>query len=280
MKRSIIYFSPFEKCKWGVASDKSVKTNNQGMKYSITLLCTILLYSFVIAQDMQPLLAEAAQLEKNLKENEALEIYQSVLKLQPANNTALLRAAELSGRIGSRFKDSRQKASAYGNARYYAERALKQKENLAEAYYVMSLSSLQLASVNKGKDKAAYLRDMKFYADSSLLFNPSHAGSLYLTGKWNIEIEELNPAEKTAIKVLFGGMPKASLQDAIQYFEKARIANQWMLVNYLDLAKAYVKDHRTDRAIEVLNKMVKMPPRTGDDEALKGEGRKLLASLQ
>lgn len=250
------------------------------MKYAFIFLCIIHLCSPTIGQDMEPLLTEAAQLEKNLKENEALELYQSVLKIQPANSTALLRAAELSGRIGSRLKDSRQKALTYGNARYYAERALKQKENLADAYYMLSYTSMQLASVNKGKDKAEYLRDMKFYADSALLFNPSQAGSLYLTGKWNMEIEALNPAEKAAIKVLFGGMPKASLSDAIQYFEKAKISNPWMLVNYLDLAKAYVKDHRTDKAIEVLNKMVKMPPRTGDDEALKGEGRQLLSSLQ
>lgn len=58
------------------------------------------------------------------------------------------------------------------------------------------------------------------------------------------------------------------------------MANPWMLVNYLDLANAYIKDHKTDKAIEVLNKMVKMPPRTGDDESLKAEGRKLLAALQ
>ena len=53
-----------------------------------------------------------------------------------------------------------------------------------------------------------------------------------------------------------------------------------MLVNYLDLANTYVKNHSTGKAIEVLNKMVKMPPRTGDDESLKAAGRKLLASLQ
>ncbi|HRQ52389.1 MAG TPA: hypothetical protein PLR74_17710 [Agriterribacter sp.] len=139
---------------------------------------------------------------------------------------------------------------------------------------------MKLSGVTKGKEKAANLRDMKYYADSSLLFNPAHAGALYISGKWNTEIYNLNAGEKAAVKVLFGGMPKASLETAILDFEKARTANPWMLVNYLDLANTYVQNHSTGKAIEVLNKMVKMPPRTGDDESLKAEGRTLLASLQ
>lgn len=250
------------------------------MKYGFLSAIALLFACIVYTQDMDPLLAEAAKLEKDLKENEALDAYSSVLKIQPGNSKALCRAAELTGRIGSRLKDNKQKASYFATAKSYAEAALKQKENYADAYYAMAYTSLKLSTVSKVKEKAAYLRDMKYYADSALLFTPAHAGALYLTGKWNYEIQGLNASEKAAVKVLFGGMPKASLEAAILNFEKARTANPWMLVNYLDLANAYIKDHRTDKAIEVLGKMVKMPPRTGDDESLKAEGRTLLASLQ
>ncbi|HTN08296.1 hypothetical protein [Agriterribacter sp.] len=250
------------------------------MKYGILSVIALLFACIVYTQDMAPLLEEAAKLEKNLKETEALEAYQSVLKIQPGNIIALCKAAELTGRIGGRLKDNDQKATWFTTAKAYAETALKQKQNYADAFYVMSYTAMKLATVTKGKDKAANLRDMKYYADSALLFNPAYAGALYISGKWNTEIYNLNVAEKAAVKVLFGGMPKASLEAAIRHFEKARTANPWMLVNYLDLANTYVQNHSTGKAIEILSKMVKMPPRTGDDELLKAEGRTLLASLQ
>lgn len=250
------------------------------MKYGVLSVIALLFACIVYTQDMGPLIEEAAKLEKNLKETEALDTYQSVLKIQPDNVTALCKAAELTGRIGSRLKDNGQKTTWFITAKAYAETALKQKQNYADAYYVMAYTTMKLTTVTKGKERAANLRDMKYYADSALLFNPAHAGALYISGKWNSEIYNLNAGEKAAVKVLFGGMPKASLETAILNFEKARTANPWMLVNYLDLANTYVQNRSTGKAIEVLNKMVKMPPRTGDDESLKAEGRALLSSLQ
>jgi len=113
-----------------------------------------------------------------------------------------------------------------------------------------------------------------------LLINSNHAKALYILGKWNYEMNTMNVADKAAVKVLFGGMPKASLEDAIYNFEKARTADVFLMIDYLDLANAYIKFHQTDKAIEVLNKMMKLPPRTEDDMGYKAEGKKLLASLQ
>ncbi|MBW7892810.1 MAG: hypothetical protein H3C48_17655 [Chitinophagaceae bacterium] len=250
------------------------------MKYLILLFAGFSSFLYTYAQDMSPLLSEAAKLEKDLKEKEALDVYQSILKIQPGQIDALCKSAELTARIGDRLKTKEQKSAYFKTAKSFAEKALNQKQNVAEAYYVMAYTDLKLASVSKAKEKAGYLRDVKFLTDSALLYNPNHAGALYLLGKWNIETLNLNMAEKAAIKVIFGGMPPASLEKAIEEFEKSRSANQWMVITYLDLAKAYVQNHETGKAIDVLKKMVRMPPRTEDDEDLKAEGRALLASLQ
>ena len=66
----------------------------------------------------------------------------------------------------------------------------------------------------------------------------------------------------------------------ILLMEKARSIDQFLVVNYLELAKAYVKNHQSDKAIDVLNKMIKLPNRTQDDPALKAEGKKMVAELQ
>lgn len=234
----------------------------------------------IYAQDVDALIKEAEKHERDLKETDALNKYKEILAVQPENVKALWKSAELTGRIGNRLKDEKQRAGQFEAAKTYALSALKANHDDADANAVIAATAMRFTSVTGGKERARYLRDMKNYADSALVINANHAKALYILGKWNFEMTEMNVADKAAVKVLFGGMPKASLDEAIINFEKARVADPFLAVDYLDLARAYVKFHRTDKAIDVLNKMVKLPPRTEDDQALKAEGKSLLASLQ
>ncbi|MBX2926098.1 MAG: tetratricopeptide repeat protein [Chitinophagaceae bacterium] len=250
------------------------------MKYGILSVIALIFGCFVYAQDVDALLKEAEKAEKDLKEANALAKYKEILQVQPANGKALWKTSELTGRIGNRLKDEKQRQAAFTEARQFAETALKENRADADANYALAAAAARVSTVASGKDKARSLRDMKNYADTALQINPGHARALYMMGKWNFDIFSLNVGEKAAVKVLFGGMPKATLDDAIDNFEKARAADPLLVINYLDLAKAYVKNHQTDKAIEVLNRMIKLPPKTGDDQDYKSEGRTLLASLQ
>jgi tetratricopeptide (TPR) repeat protein len=250
------------------------------MKYGILSVMALVFACMVYAQDVEAIMADAEKSERDLKETDALNKYKEALMIQPANVKALWRSAELTGRIGSRLKNEDQKAACMEQAKQYAEAALKAAHNDADANYAVAATAMRYAAITKGRDRARFLRDMKYYADSALIINPAHARALYILGKWNFDITAMGAGDKAALKVLFGGMPKASLEDAIQYFEKARAADTFLMIDYLELAKAYVKFHQTDKAIEVLNKMMKLPPRTEDDPSYKAEGKALLASLQ
>ena len=83
-----------------------------------------------------------------------------------------------------------------------------------------------------------------------------------------------------AVKAFFGSMQDATIEDAIKYMEKARSLDQYYVLNYLDLAKVYKYDNEPAKAIEVLQKLVRLPNRTTDDANYKAEGKKLLEGLQ
>ena len=83
-----------------------------------------------------------------------------------------------------------------------------------------------------------------------------------------------------AVKAFFGGMQDATIEDAIRYMEKARSLDQYYVLNYLDLAKAYKYDNKPAKAIEVLQKLVRLPNRTTDDANFKAEGKQLLEDMQ
>ena len=243
----------------------------------------LILFSFSIgliqAQDVSYLIKEAEKFEKEKKDDEALKKYQDALQVAPGDERSLFKCSELSSIIGSRQSDKKLRSDYFSAAKTYATTALNQNTRSADANYAMALA-IEKSAMNSGsKEKLQQIGDVKRYLDSALAVKPDHARALYLLGKWNMDVTNLNMAEKTALKTLFGGTKSASVPEAINEFEKARKADPNYLLTYLDLAKAYKINGQSDKSIEMLNHLLKLPPKTADDNGYKAEGKILLESL-
>ena len=166
-------------------------------------------------------------------------------------------------------------------AQAYADKALAADANSADANYVRALAASKLTETEtENKKIVADIKDARTYVDKALGFNPNHAKANYLLGKWNFDMVAMQWAKRAALKTLFGGIANATIEDAEKYMEKARTLEQYFVVDYLELAKAYKFDNKPEKAIEVLNKLVKLPNRTADDAALKAEGKQMLSEMQ
>lgn len=241
----------------------------------------VLLSVQLFSQQADVLLKEAVNLERSLKEEAALDKYKQVLAADPANMRALVRSSELSSAIGARQADKNAKTTYYNVAKDYADKAISIDSNSADAYYARAVVAGKLTEVEtENKKLVAHVKDIKTYADKGLAINPNHARANYVLGKWNFEVLTLPWAKKAAVKVLFGGMPPATIENAYKYMEKCKTIEPYFVLNYLDLAKAYKYDHKPAQAINVLNQLVKLPTRTADDVTLKSEGKKMLSEMQ
>jgi tetratricopeptide (TPR) repeat protein len=250
------------------------------MTRRIAIIITCLsIFTLASAQDVGYLLRESETLEKALKEEEALAQVMEALKLAPNDVAALSKASLLSASIGNRQADKNKKAEYVNAARTYAESALLSNGNDGAAHYAMANALDLEARLNGGKDKARALRGVKVHVDSALLLQPANSRAQHLLGNWHQQVSKLNPAEKASLKVLFGGLPDASMDQAIEWMEKARVTDPYYVLDHLDLAKAYKEIGRSEKAIDVLNRLVKLPPRTPDEAGYKAEGKKMLESL-
>lgn len=237
--------------------------------------------TIVVAQDVPVLMKEADNFEKQLKEPEALEKYKQVLTLQPANLKALVKAAEMNVIISNRQQDNNTKRLYIESAYAFAKRAYAADSMQADACYAMAMASGRMTETETEKKKlVGYVRDTKAYADKALAINPDHARANYTLGRWHYEMANLSGIKKAAVKLLYGGLPEGSLEEAEKYMEKCRTLEPYFAPNYLGLAKAYKDDHKPAQALEVLNKLVKLPVRSSDDSAAKAEGSVLLAGMQ
>lgn len=228
------------------------------------------------AQTADDLVKQGDLLEKQLKEEDAYQKFKEAIKLNPLHVHALVRCSELASRIGRRQPTKEKQMDFYQAAKIYADRALKVNPKDSEANVVMSLAYARMSLLKSGKEKVEYVREIKNYANKALTGNPNNFKALFVIARWHFEVSNLNAVERAAIKVFYGGLQKNSLDSAIHYHERVRVLSPNFILNYLELAKAYNRNNKREKAIELINYMLKLPNTAADDPTIKAEARQLL----
>jgi len=235
----------------------------------------------VPAQDKNLLLKQAKDFELKFDEANALEKYKQLAATDVSDVTALVKCTELNCSIGERQKDKKIKNAYFDSASAYAQKAYATDAHNADACYAMALVAAKKTETDDDNKKIIEeVKQIKIFADQALAINTNHAKANYILGKWHFELIRLSWIKRAAIKTFYGGIPDTQIDSAAYYMEKARIDDPYFALDYLDLAKVYQYDHQPGKAIDVLNKLVKLPNRTFDDAAIKEEGKKMLAGMQ
>lgn len=250
------------------------------MKKISVCLAFLLVHFPAFSQSVEELFSRADQFEKQLKEEEAYSTYKDILKVEPVNIKALTMCSELASRIGKRQPDKAKSLDFYNAAKIYAQRALHADSTNADANCAMAIAMGRMALISSGKEKVANVKEIKRYADIALHYDSRSFKAWHILGKWNYEVSNLNMVEKAAIRLLYGGMPAASIDEAIKCYEKAKSIEPSFVLNLFELAKAYKKNGQDDKAIENINKLLRLPNRTAEDPDYKAEAKKMLADLQ
>ncbi|HYF31596.1 MAG TPA: hypothetical protein VD993_10795 [Chitinophagaceae bacterium] len=244
-------------------------------------ICLLLVLPIkAVTQDVATLIREAERLEYAFREADALLKYKEVLRIQPTHLAALCKASDLCSRIGHRQTDKSIKSDYFRQAKAYAESAIKINPYSPEANFVMAVAMGRMAMLTGGKEKIQYVNDIKLYAENTLKYDPNSFKAYHILGKWHYEVSNLNSLERTMARIMFGGLPKASLQDAIKYYEKSLSLQPGFSINYLELAKAYRRNHEKNKAIDMLTRLQNIPNKIEDDARIKREGQQLLNEIR
>ena len=245
--------------------------------FVVLMSCSYCLF----AQDNSVLFKEAENLERSFKEPEAFDKYKQILTNDATNIKALVKATELSCSIGGRADNKNDKRLNYESGLAFAQRALKADSNSAEANYAVAMASGKMTEVEtENKKIVAYVKDTKTYVEKALAINANYGKANFVIGRWHYEMVTLSGIKKVAVKLLYGGLPEASLDNAIMYMEKCKTLEPYYMINYFYLNKVYKENDKPAKQIEVLSKMVKLPNRTFDDAAMKEDAQKQLQQLQ
>lgn len=226
------------------------------------------------------LLTQATSFDVKLNTEEALKMYDQFLIIDPKNINVLLRCVELNVFLGNVLKESDFKKPFYEKAKSYAEKALMVDSLSSLSNYSMALAMGCLIDFMPLKEKGQASRQIYDFATKSIQADSNYAKAIHLLATWNNEIASLNPAAKTALKFLFKGIPKATEEEAIHLYEKARKLDPSMISNNVHLSEVYKKIGRADLSIEILQATVRLAPKSIEDVEFKKKAKALLDSLK
>jgi hypothetical protein len=82
--------------------------------------------------------------------------------------------------------------------------------------------------------------------------------------------------ERAGAKLFFGGLPEASIDSSIYYYERARALSPAFLLNYLELAKAYYRKGQKNKAVQLLQYLSRLPNTASEDLLVRKEAQQLL----
>ena len=247
----------------------------------VTISIATISFFTAAAQDATTLMAEGLKYEQQLKDTQAIVKYTDAFKMQPSNIKAALKAAEMNISIGLRQPSPEGKARYYQEAKSLTEAALQLSPENAAANYTMAVVYDKLATTEVKNDKfGEAVRNTKIYADKALLIDTTLGKAWYIIGKWHTDIINMNPVKKAAVKVLYGGMPKSNLDDAIRSYEKCKQLEPYYAPNYLGLAAAYRTAKQYEKSLAALQQCVKCPTMSPADKVVKEEAKKLIVDWQ
>ncbi len=251
------------------------------MKIFVPLLFALLSFCKLYSQDAASMIKEADRLEAIPNEMAAFLKFKDVVSKYPANVYALSKCSELCARIGKRQTSSKVREDFYIAAKSFAEAAIKADPTGSDANCAMAMALGHISMSKSNKEKINSAKDLKKYVDIALKANPNNFKAWHVLGRWHYEISNLNMLEKAAVKILYGGMPGASLKTAIASFEKAKaLTGPGFVINYYELARAYKRNNEKQKAIDTLKVMLTLPNNTEADAGIKEEGKKLLKDWQ
>jgi tetratricopeptide (TPR) repeat protein len=162
----------------------------------------------------------------------------------------------------------------------YAQRAVALAPKNPDAHLSVAICHAKALELYSNKEKMAALRQVKASADKSIALDSNNDLAWYILGRWHEKVSELSTLKRKVAEIAYGGLPKASNDDAAKCFRKAISINPNRSPYNIDLGITYAAMGNYADARKHIEKGMAMPNKGKDDPETKKRGRELLATLK
>lgn len=130
------------------------------------------------------------------------------------------------------------------------------------------------------RTRVKYSREVREQALEAIRLDPKDDLGYFVLGRWNYEVAGFNSFLRALVKVMYGGLPSASNDEAIRNYKKAIQLAPDKPMHHYHLGRAYQVSKRAKLAAEEYRKALALPVRLRDDFEVKEKAKLHLKEVE
>ncbi|MBN1780063.1 tetratricopeptide repeat protein [bacterium] len=231
---------------------------------------------------VQQCMAVGDSLDKAGDHDGALKVYLKILETDSLDYDALWNAGDQYTEVAKALPDDAKdaKEEKFDLARQYCEKAIAVNPEGWEGHTYLAIALGRLALFRGGKEKINLSKRVKAEADRGIELNPDNDLAYHVVGLWHRNLANLSWVLKSFAKILYGGVPPGSNDEAVACLKKAIEIKPTYINHHLELAKTYKEIGKKELMREPLEKVIALPATEAEDDEYKAEAEELLKELK
>jgi tetratricopeptide (TPR) repeat protein len=244
--------------------------------FATAAICSIFFLTAAHSQDVSALIRKADELDAQERTNDAIETLKQAEKISPNNPDLLIKLSQdYSDKIDS-AKDRSQKLAFAKLCLEYAEKAVRAAPDNADAHVCLSVAYGKMTDFVGNKTKMEYSKVVKSEAEKAVELNPKNDLALLILARWNFDMATLNPILRAIAQSLYGQLPPASKEQAVEYFQRAIAAAPERIIHHAAFAEALESMGRSKEARAEWLKVKQLKPTDAEDRRYLAEAEQKL----
>lgn len=233
----------------------------------------------LVAAPVEDLLRDARAADARQDSSAALGLFLQANAAQP-NDAFILQ------KIARQYSDLVMDQPTVDAKKRYAQTALEYSQravalNPQDPVNVLSLAVChgKLATYSDTRAKVKFSRMVREETDRALALNPDYAWAHHVLGRWHGEVARLGAAARIFVRMFYGGMPDASVEEGIRQLRRATELEPGELEHWVELGFASAAAHQKESAQAAWQHALALPPRGPHDGASQQRARDALSRL-
>jgi tetratricopeptide (TPR) repeat protein len=206
----------------------------------------------------------------------ALGYFRSAEQIEPRNVGVLLRISKQYSDLIATTKPPEAAEQVAQKALNYARRAVEIDPKIAKAHLSVAVAYGKLTEFVGNKEKLEYSRVIKQEALKSIELDPTDDFAWHVLGRWHSGVANVSGALKLMAKLVYGGMPAASNEDAARCLKKAGELAPQRIIHHSELARVYQLMSKKELAEKEWRIVLSLPALDKEDGKDQAEAREVL----
>jgi tetratricopeptide (TPR) repeat protein len=228
------------------------------------------------SQDVSALIKQADALDSQGRPFEAIQLLKQAEKVSPNDPQILIGLSEDYSDAVDASKGESQKLAHAKLCMDYAKRAVEVAPNNANAHVCLAVAYGKMTDFVDNKTKMQYSEVVKSEAEKAIELSPRNDVALFILARWNFDMATLNPILKAFAETLYGQLPPASKEKAVEYFQRAIAIAPDQIMYRAEYAKALESMGRTQEAKVQWQRVAQLKPTGVEDRSYVAEAMKKL----